>query len=45
MMELNSLRFVSMGEGLVERSNRVDPWIRSCWGDILDLLNKLDCFD
>ena len=33
MRVINPLKFVPLGNGDMERSEKLDPWIRSWWSD------------
>ena len=37
---LNPLQFSLLDQGLVVRLAKLDPWIRTCWGEILSSLRS-----
>ena len=45
MKGIKPLQFVPWGKGVVERSKAVDPWLKSCCGDSLTLLETSDWFE
>ena len=45
MRNLNPLQFLPLGQGAVERSDKLDPWLRSWWGDNLISTETSDLFE
>ena len=44
MRGLNPLQCVTSGKGAMERSDKLNPWMRSWWGETLTATETLDRF-
>ena len=45
MRDLNPLQFVPIGKAVMEMSDKLEPWMRSWWGDTLTSKETSDLFE